>query len=94
MAPPKDDEKKTDKENWHLDKKVPIAIIVMVITQTLMGVWWVSKLDSRLALVETRTERFWTERDAVRDRLLTLEQQSKTILETLNRIDRRLTPTP
>lgn len=83
-----------DKEDigWHLDKKVPIAIVLMIAGQTAMGVWYVSNLDSRVTLVETRTESFWRERDSTRDRLLILEQRTSTILDTVSRIDRRLDP--
>lgn len=79
-------------DDWHLDKKVPIAIILTLIIQTAGLVWFVAKLDSRVTLVEGRTEAFWRERDSNRDRLLVLEQQSRTILDAVRRIEQRLEP--
>ena len=38
---------------WHLEKRVPIALIVAMFVQSAGLVWWVSKLDSRVAAVET-----------------------------------------
>ena len=37
---------------WHLDKKVPISIIVMIFMQFAGFVWWGAKFDSRVAAVE------------------------------------------
>jgi hypothetical protein len=40
---------------WHLDKRVPLALIIAITAQTAAGIWFMSKLDSRVAsLEETR----------------------------------------
>lgn len=44
---------KPDNNHWHLDKKVPISIIVALFLQFLAGVWFVGKLESRVAAAET-----------------------------------------
>ena len=44
-----------DREPWHLDKKVPIALIVTILFQIGATLWWASKLDGRLATVERHT---------------------------------------
>jgi TolA-binding protein len=33
---------------WHLDKRIPIALIVTLIVQTGLAVWWVSNLSHRV----------------------------------------------
>lgn len=38
---------------WHLDKKVPISIIVALFMNSLGGVWFMSRLESRVAYLET-----------------------------------------
>lgn len=38
--------------NWHLDKKVPIAMIVAILGQAVFFVWMVAKFDSRLEALE------------------------------------------
>lgn len=37
---------------WHLDKKVPISIIAALFVQFLGGVWFMSKLESRVVTLE------------------------------------------
>ena len=37
---------------WHLDKKVPISIIAALFIQFLGGVWFMSKLESRIVALE------------------------------------------
>lgn len=42
-----------DDSRWHLDKKVPVGIILTLFIQFLGGVWFMSKLDSRILAIET-----------------------------------------
>jgi hypothetical protein len=67
-------------ERWHLDKKVPIGIIVAILVQSAMGVWYVSKLDSRIYALEVgKTDQH--ERD---------ERQDKTTVESMTLLQRQL----
>jgi len=34
-------------EAWHLDKKVPLALIVAIVGQTLAAVWWAAGMAAR-----------------------------------------------
>jgi len=38
----------TENSNWHLDKKVPIGLIITIGLQIFFGVWFAAKLDSRV----------------------------------------------
>lgn len=40
--------------SWHLDKRVNISIIVALLVQAAVGVWQVSKMDSRVASAEEK----------------------------------------
>lgn len=42
-----------DENRWHLDKKVPISIIIALFMNFLGGVWFMSKLESRIVALET-----------------------------------------
>lgn len=42
--------------DWHLDKKVPIALIVAILVQTGGMVWWGATTSERLSAVERRVE--------------------------------------
>lgn len=46
-------------ERWHVDRKVPVALIVTLAvtfsSQTLTAIWWASKTDSRIEQLERST---------------------------------------
>lgn len=71
---------------WHLDKRVPLALIVTIFAQTLGVVIWATKLGARvevnektLSLVEGRG-----------DRVTRLEANQDNISRTLQRIEAKL----
>lgn len=37
---------------WHLDKRVPIAIILAIFVQTAGVVWWAARLENRVVTLE------------------------------------------
>lgn len=37
-----------DEQAWHLDRKVPIGIILALSAHAAMGFWWASKMEARL----------------------------------------------
>jgi len=77
-------------EDWHLDKKVPISIIIALVLQTFgfvaIGSAWKAEVESRLAVVEKQVD----ERKNQGDRLIVLEEQLRFIKESLTRIEVRL----
>lgn len=75
-----------ENEGWHLDKKVPIAIIFALVGQTLFftywGSTWKSETDSRLLSLEK-----YQDATAGQERRITiLEQQWTYIREDLAEI--------
>lgn len=71
---------------WHLDRKVPIGIIVAIIGQTLfftyVGSAWKSETDGRLATLE----QYKAETTSQESRIVILEQQFGYIRESLAEI--------
>lgn len=51
MIKPKDDDRQ-----WHLDKKVPVAIILAIGLQTAGAIWWARGLDARISALEKGDE--------------------------------------
>jgi hypothetical protein len=41
-----------DNTHWHLDKRVPLALIVTIVVQTAGLVWWASSLSERVNSLE------------------------------------------
>jgi len=39
-------------KNWHLDKRVPIALIGVILAQTFAGGWWAATTGERLSALE------------------------------------------
>lgn len=81
-------------EQWHLDKRVPVTIIVALLLQTMgfvyVGTTWKTETDFRLANLENQNE----ERKSQEGRIIVMEQQLRYITESLGRIERRLGGSP
>lgn len=61
----KEDEREADR--WHLDKRVPIALILTIIFQTATGVWWASQISGRVDVAERDLRRVEVQADRDRD---------------------------
>lgn len=85
----------TSQEAWHLDKRVPIALIVTVIIQTGGMVWWAASMQSTVAqqgeaiaeLRRTETARAVEDR-RISEALARLDERMRAQTEILQRIDR------
>lgn len=77
-------------EAWHLDKKVPVGIIVALGLQTLafiyVGTAWKTEVDFRINSLERLNE----ERKSQEGRIITMEQQLRYITDSLKRIEAKL----
>lgn len=77
-------------EEWHLDKKVPISIIVALALQTLgfiyFGTAWKTEVDFRV----TNLERMNEDRKSQEGRIIIVEQQLNYITDSLKRIEAKL----
>jgi len=68
-------------EGWHLDKKVPIALIIVLVIQTVGVVIWGTRLDSRVEFVERSQVVIDRDRMIARSRDTALEIQVGRIRE-------------
>jgi len=41
---------------WHLDKRVPIALVVLIVSQTAGAIWWASAVNGSIAALENRVD--------------------------------------
>ena len=93
-----------DERSWHLDKRLTIGLIVALLTSMGQGVWYESKMDSRLQQV-TETEinhenrlaarETWEREDQlthnkVDSRLAVLETQNATLIAAIQRLEDKL----
>ena len=82
-------------EGWHLNKSVPVAIILTILGQFLIGLWFIAKLDSKveeqaLRLAKTEAQISTIDREA-RDfgtRIVRIEEKTSSMLAILQRVER------
>ena len=78
------------REQWHLDKRVPIGIIFALVVQTItffvIATSWKTTVDGRLG----RLEEIVSDNKSQGDRIIILEQQLTFIVASLKRIEDRL----
>lgn len=91
-----------DDKAWHLDKKVPLALIATLMIQTGIAVWWVSSLNSQVDNIDGRVKELETvesgraqRRDAIQQQLSdikssmsALNERSKSTVESLGEVKR------
>ena len=73
-----------EREEWHLDRRVPVALILALLIQGAGGVWWASTTSERLEQVERRLEGFAARSTAMQEEL---RDQGRTVAVLISRID-------
>lgn len=83
-----------DEQHWHLDKRVPISIIIGMVVQTFafvyLGTTWKVEIEQRVGTLE-KSE---ADKKGFESRLIVLEQQLKFISDSLERIEKKLEAKP
>jgi len=72
--------------SWHLDKRVPISIIVALLAQSAAIVWWGSQLQIRVELIEADIRATAT----VEGRIIRNETRIEQIDRSLGRIEEKI----
>ncbi len=70
-------------EPWHLDKKVPLALIMTMALQTLGVIWWAASLSTRVEHQERQIV-------ALNASDAQSKQEARRIGEWLSRVDERI----
>lgn len=78
-------------ENWHLDKRVPLALIFTIFIQTAGLVWWASSLSERVHTLERRVDAASPQGDRIMRLEVNMEVVKDGILE-IKRLVRREGP--
>lgn len=77
-------------EHWHLDKRVPIALIFTLFCQTAYGIWWASGVDERLAQIERRQEAAGDRSELAERQLAEQGQRIAVLTEAVSNTNRNL----
>ena len=67
---------------WHLDKRIPIALIVAIVVQTMAAVWWAGTSSARLDSIERRVEQMTPQAE----RIVRMETKIENIGLSINEI--------
>lgn len=84
-----EDEHRTNRrtdDQWHLDKRVPITMILAIVAQTGAALWWASSTNQRVV----ELEKYVLNRANMPDRLTRLEVIVEQLPKTLERIEVKL----
>lgn len=76
----------TEKNRWHVDLSVPLALVLAIAGQTLVGTWWMSSFQaqtvSKLENLETRQKAV----DQLPERMAKQEAQLEAAMAMLKEI--------
>ena len=87
----------TAREPWHLDRRVPLALILTILLQTGAAVWFAASLQARVDVLERDIEREHilngnqeTAIRSIENGAARLDAKLDGIVSLLERMDRRL----
>lgn len=87
--------------SWHLDRKVPIALIFVLAGQLAMGVWVAGKLqsqvethDRRIIALEATDARMGDEARRISEAIARLDERLQAQTAILRRLEDALRPVP
>jgi hypothetical protein len=86
-------------EAWHLDKKVPIALIITLVLQAAAFIWWAASQSALINLHERRLDTAERRIDSgdgrsqvLSEKIVRIEANTESIVSSINRIERVVTP--
>lgn len=71
---------------WHLDKKIPVAIIIALLAQTAGAIWWASATNQRLTVLEEKQATSTRDTPVQSERLTRVETKVETIQRDVTEI--------
>lgn len=73
-----------DMESWHLDKRVPVALILSIVFQTGIFLWWAASLTERVGVLEKRADGSAPQAE----RLTRVEVKVENVQASIDRVER------
>jgi cell division protein FtsB len=80
-------------EPWHLDKRVPLALIFAILLQTLTLGWWAATIQQRVHVLEIDRDSQQSRLDNTRDvasalttQIAVIDERTETLLEVTRSI--------
>ena len=76
--------------HWTIDKKIPLALILMLAVQSGTAIWWAARTDTRMAALEASNAAAAPQAD----RLTRVEEKIGFVTEGIAEIKRLITTQP
>lgn len=73
-------------ENWHLDKRIPLALIGAILIQTGTAVWWAGSVNQKVVSLES----WQNESKNVAADIAVVKSQISDLKDILRRIEARM----
>lgn len=80
------------KQHWSVDKRVPLALIFMLMVQTAGAIWWAATISGRVEVLEKSQKK--SEEDRLGERMKVVEVLIQQVADATNRIERQLSKRP
>lgn len=78
---------------WHLDKRVPVALIISMLAQAMVGVWWASTLAGDVRKLQDEVQRLHDgaeKRDTKLEGLISLRSDVSNLVTSFDRLERTI----
>lgn len=82
-----------NRTRWHVDKNVPLALIFMLLAQTMGAFWWASRVQATIdnnAIRISKLESLVLDINRLSERQVRLEVQNENVEKILTRIEEKL----
>lgn len=83
------DDEKAD-QNWHVDKRIPLALIGAVMLQTAAFSWWAASINVRVGVLEGQMATVAPQAE----RLIRVETKVDAVREDIQEIKHSVRPAP
>lgn len=80
----------TSPDQWHLDKRVPVAIIFSILAQTAAAVWWASTMSANVATLREADTRHEATMEQLRSDATAREARLRVVEQGAGRMEAKL----
>lgn len=79
-----------DITHWQFDKRIPLALIVVLLAQGGTGVWWASNMSLRMNEIERKTTSLTANNSVLQNELMTQARNNAVMLEQISNTNQNI----
>lgn len=79
-----------DINHWQFDKRIPLALIVVLLAQGATGVWWASGIHLRMQEIERKTSALSQNNTVLQNELMTQSRNNAVMLEQISNTNQNI----